>query len=57
MLAIIYKLAQFAECNWHRLRGFEWLANVFEGVQFRDWNEMRNEMRVTRKYQPSRVAA
>jgi putative transposase len=57
MLAMIYKLGQSAERNWRRLRGFEWLAKVVEGVQFRDGIEAKNTMRVTRKYQPSRLAA
>jgi putative transposase len=57
MLAMIYKLGQSAERNWRRLRGFEWLAKVIEGVQFRDGIEMKNETRVKQKYQPSRVAA
>ena len=57
MLAMIYKLGQSAERNWRRLRGFEWLAKVVQGVPFRDGIEMKNEMRVKQKYQPSRVAA
>jgi putative transposase len=57
MLAMIYKLGQSAERNWRRLRGFEWLAKVVEGVKFRDGIEVKNEMRVKQKYQPSRVAA
>jgi putative transposase len=57
MLAMIYKLGQSAERNWRRLRGFEWLAKVVEGVHFRDGIEAKNTMRVTRKYQPSRLAA
>ena len=57
MLAMIYKLGQSAERNWRRLRGFEWLAKVVEGVQFRDGIEMNNETRGRQKYQPSRVAA
>ncbi|MGC2031795.1 MAG: IS256 family transposase [Steroidobacteraceae bacterium] len=57
MLAMIYKLGQSAERSWRRLRGFEWLAKVVEGVKFRDGIEVKNEVRVTRKHQPSRVAA
>ena len=57
MLAMIYKLGQSAERSWRRLRGFEWLAKVVEGVKFRDGIEVKNEVRVTRKHQPSRVDA
>ena len=57
MLAMIYKLGQSAERSWRRLRGFEWLAKVVEGVKFRDGIEVKNEVRVTRQQQPSRVAA
>jgi transposase-like protein len=57
MLAMIYKLGQSAERNWRRLRGLEWLAKVVDGVQFRDGIEVKNDTRITRKHQPSRVAA
>ena len=57
MLAMIYKLGQSAEHSWRRLRGFQWLAKVVDGVQFRDGIEVKNEMRVPRKYQPGRAAA
>lgn len=57
MLAMIYKLGLSAERSWRRLRGFEWLAKVVEGVKFRDGIEVTNEVRINRKHQPSRVAA
>jgi transposase-like protein len=57
MLAMIYKLGLCAECSWRRLRGFEWLAKVIEGAKFRDGVEVRTEMRIKMKHQPSRVAA
>jgi putative transposase len=57
MLAMIYKLGQSAERSWRRLRGFEWLAKVVEGVKSRDGIEVKNEIRINQKYQPSRVAA
>ena len=57
MLAMIYKLGQSAERSWRRLRGFEWLAKVVEGVKFRDGIEVKMETRVRAKHQPSRVAA
>jgi transposase-like protein len=57
MLAMIFKLGLCAERSWRRLRGFEWLAKVVNGVKFRDGIEVQNVMRINRKYQPSRVAA
>jgi transposase-like protein len=57
MLAMIYKLGQSAERSWRRLRGFEWLAKVVEGVKFSDGIEVKLETRVRVKNQPSRVAA
>ena len=57
MLAMIYKLGLSAENSWRRLRGFEWLAKVVEGVKFRDGIEMSTEMRIRPKNQPGRIAA
>lgn len=57
MLAMIYKLGQSAERGWRRLRGFEWLAKVVEGIKFSDGIEVKMETRVRPKHQPSRVAA
>lgn len=57
MLAMIYKLGQSAERSWRRLRGFEWLAKVLDGVKFRDGIEIQNVTRINRKNQPNRVAA
>ena len=57
MLAMIYKLGLCAERSWRRLRGFQWLAKVVQGVKFRDGIEVHNVMRINRKYQPSRIAA
>jgi len=57
MLAMIYKLGQSAERSWRRLRGFEWLAKVVEGVKFRDGVEVQNVARIKRKHQTGRIAA
>jgi len=57
MLAMIYKLGLCAERSWRRLRGFEWLAKVVDGVKFRDGIEVHNVVRISRKNQPGRVAA
>lgn len=40
MLHMMFKLGMCAQENWRRLRGFECLAKVIEGVQFRDGNEV-----------------
>jgi len=34
IFAMVFKLVQTAEKRWQRLRGFELLADVIEGVQF-----------------------
>lgn len=57
MLAMIYKVGQSAERSWRRLRGFEWLAKVVEGVKFSDGVQVKEQPRIRRKNQPSRVAA
>jgi len=57
MLAMIFKLGLCAERSWRRLRGFEWLAKVVDGVKFHDGIEVRTGTRVRSKHQPSRVAA
>ena len=44
MLAMIYKLGVSAEKSWRRLRGFEWLAKVVEGVKFRDGIDVQTEL-------------
>ena len=54
---MIFKLGLCAERSWRRLRGFEWLAKVVEGVKFRDGVEVHNVVRINRKHQPGRVAA
>lgn len=40
MLHMIFKLGQCAEKNWNRLRGFNYLAKVITGVNFKDGNEV-----------------
>jgi transposase-like protein len=57
MLAMIYKLGESAERSWRRLRGFEWLAKVVEGVKFRDGVQVQNVVRINRNHQPGRIAA
>lgn len=40
MLHMMFKLGQCAEQNWRRLRGFNYLAKVIEGVKFKDGIEV-----------------
>ncbi len=48
MLHMMFKLGQCAEQNWRKLRGFDYLAKVITGVQFKDGIETTN---------PSQIAA
>ncbi len=43
MLHMMFKLGQCAEKKWRRLRGFDYLAKVVTGVQFRDGIEVRKD--------------
>ena len=43
MLTFIFKLGMCAEENWRRIRGFEYLAKVIEGVKFKDGIEVDEE--------------
>jgi transposase-like protein len=43
MLAMIYKLGMSAEKRWRRIRGFNYLAKVIEGVKFKDGIEVNSE--------------
>jgi transposase-like protein len=45
LLAMVYKLGMSAEGSWKRLRGFEHLAKVIEGVRFKDGIEVTGEVR------------
>jgi len=53
MLAMIYKLGMSAEKRWRRIRGFNYLAKVIEGVKFRD----EVEVEVNSETNDSRSAA
>jgi len=46
MLHMMFKLGQCAEKNWRKLRGFDYLAKVIEGVQFSDGIEVIPEIRI-----------
>jgi hypothetical protein len=54
---MVYKLGQSAERTWRRLRGFEWLAKVVDGVKFGDEIEVKTEPRVRAGNQRGRIAA
>ena len=45
MLSMIFKLGQSAEGSWKKLRGFDQLAKVIEGVKFKDGIEVKEEGR------------
>lgn len=57
MLAMIFKLGMSAEKNWRRLRGFESLAKVISGAQFRDGIEVQQRVRKADHQTPRRAAA
>jgi transposase-like protein len=57
MLSMIFKLGMSAEKNWRRLRGFEWLAKVINGVKFRDGIEVPQRVRKADHQTPRRAAA
>lgn len=43
MLHMIFKLAQCAQENWRRMRGFNHLAKVIQGVKFQDGEEVAHD--------------
>ncbi len=43
MLHMMFKLGQCAEKNWRRLRGFDSLAKVIDGIKFKDGIEISND--------------
>ena len=57
MLSMIFKLGMSAEKNWRRLRGFEWLAKVINGVPFRDGIEVPQRAPKADDQTPRRAAA
>ena len=57
MLSMIFKLGMSAEKNWRRLRGFQWLAKLVEGVKFRDGIEVQQRVRKAGNQAPRRIAA
>jgi hypothetical protein len=43
---MMFKLSQCAELNWLRLRGFNYLAKVIEGVPFKNGIEINESDQV-----------
>lgn len=43
ILALVFKLVQSAEKRWLRIRGFEYLADVIEGVPFKDGRRVEED--------------
>ena len=43
MLHMIFKLGMCAEKKWRRLLGFDYLADVINGVTFKDGIEVKND--------------
>ena len=46
MLHMMFKLGQCAQDKWRRLRGFDYLAKVIKGVQFKDGIEVLDDNQV-----------
>ena len=42
MLHMIFKLGFYAETNWRKLRGFDYLAKVLKGVEFKEGIEVKS---------------
>ena len=57
MLSMVFKLGMSAEKNWRRLRGFQWLAKVIDGVKFQDGIEVQQPERKADNQMPRRAAA
>jgi len=46
MLYMMFKLGQCAQKKWRKLRGFDYLGKVIEGVQFKDGVEVKSDDQV-----------
>jgi len=44
-LAMTYKLAITAQKSWRRLRGFKKLADIIQGIQFKDGEPVRQDQK------------
>jgi putative transposase len=51
ILALVFKLVQSAEKRWLRIRGFKYLADVIEGVPFKDGLRVEEDTHVTDQMQ------
>ena len=46
MLHMMFKLGQCAEGEWRKLRGFNYLAKLINGVKFKDGIEVESDNQV-----------
>jgi putative transposase len=46
MLHMMFKLGQYAEGKWRKLRGFNYLAKVTNGVKFKDGVEVESDNQI-----------
>jgi putative transposase len=51
ILALVFKLVQSAEKRWLRIRGFKYLADVIEGVPFKDGLRVKQDTQMTNPQQ------
>lgn len=51
ILALVFKLVQSAEKRWLRIRGFKYLADVIEGVPFKDGLRVEEDTQMTNQQQ------
>lgn len=51
ILALVFKLVQSAEKRWLRIRGFKYLADVIEGVPFKDGLRVEEDTQITDQQQ------
>ncbi len=47
VLPLVFKLVQSAQKRWHRIRGFNYLGDVIEGVQFKDGIRLEQTIAIT----------
>lgn len=47
LLALVFKLVESAQKSWLRIRGFKHLANVIEGVPFKDGLRVEEDTQMT----------
>ena len=53
---LVFKLVQSAQKRWRRIRGFKHLADVIEGIQFKDGIRDKEEVKASPKQEDQKVA-